>query len=1089
MTAPAQPRESVRPLVIACALALAETYFPKHAGDISGTHAQFLVTGRIDAWPGYWLLAEEDRQRVASLLGHRPDELASEELFARALSKLLAEGALDGYRASRTGEIEPIHGLPAREHADRLLSRLTTLKSRRSRILTFAHGARYSHILRTRRQGDMPISTRAVYNLSDIAEQSPSPIHLPDAPRMDMVELDTDELITMAERIDKAHGESHRRDRLDEMLKALIGADGRPVPGGIRIPAGGPTSVLQAPTGRGKTVLLEVKGTLAAEKGIPIALVVPTRSAALRLAYRIEHNLTLLGIRARCTPLLSPQRLMEDAENAATADPGGFGLWAYDRLSYGCALAASAETEDAVDTWSPGHEPCGDLRRIRGDGRQDSRQVCPWRESCGKFRTHRDAADATVIVTAHQTFFSGRVHLSLATTAATSDRITVEEFLLRRCQLIVIDEFDEFQDNAIGHSANHLVLADGRRRTTLFELDGEFRAAFGNMPPEIGGEIRATLSDLRLLAEGYTENLAGGYLSPVRPGKRRMRADHWLVPRGHDAWITARLLGLPFGGRGVTLDEVEALQQLYPGVAARAVDPLRIHVEQEQTGPADLASAQAEKRSQISEVLASVANGCRDRVLSENSQRLSTILETVVPDDHARGMVVDRMLRRAYLEPMRARLSELHFHTSHLRAVGVDSADDIADALGGFAQWSAMPASPLGRLFFAFQERLDPEEPETSRLAVAAFGGDPHGYAVYLGELTARGQAGVPRAVMGLSATSYMPGAPHHHIHSKPTWIMPDTDPTGVTIHADMVYDAAGNPLRVSGISGRSREDETRKVGHALFRKLERHLSNLHDQRRRDGQPGRDRILVATTSYASVFELAEGLMQAGAAPDTLCLVTRKGEQAAVKDARWSTVTSDRIETFPDTGAKILIAPLGVVERGVNLLVGDTSALGAIYLVIRPVPVLDQPDELLAHINHRLWAKFTAPAPGSDPVQASALRMKNAGRLFEEIVTSAQYFRSLPDWVQRGIVAEIIIGLIQLVGRARRGGTPGEVHLVDAAFFDDRGKSSLPRLIHELQQEWHAIGELDFLRTLYGPTLQAFMDFAVRNRPDDAGDQA
>jgi hypothetical protein len=448
------------------------------------------------------------------------------------------------------------------------------------------------------------------------------------------------------------------------------------------------------------------------------------------------------------------------------------------------------------------------------------------------------------------------------------------------------------------------------------------------------------------------------------------------------------------------------------------------------------------------------------------------------------------MLRRAYLEPLRARLSELHFHISHLRAVGADSANDIADALGGFTQWSAMPTSPLGRLFFAFQERLDPDAPETAKLAVAAFGGDPHGYTLHLGELTARGHARTPRAVIGLSATCYFPGAPHHHVHVKPTWVVPDTDPTGVKVYGDVVRTADHDPVRVSGVSGVRRETEIRKIGQLLYRKLELELGRLREQCERYGGQGRDRILVATTSYASVLDLAEGMMRAGASPHSLCVVTRPGNEPEINDSRWHVLTSDRVEQFPDTGAEILIAPLAIIERGVNILVGDSSALGAIYLVIRPVPVLDDPNELLAHINHRLWAESrTDTTADSHPLGTLAQRMKNAGLYFNEIVCSAQYFRSLPGWVQRGIVAEIIVGLIQLVGRARRGGTPGEVHLVDYAFFDDRGKSSLPRLINELRDEWRKTGELDRLLALYGPTLRAFFDFAQRHHLGRSGDHA
>jgi hypothetical protein len=340
----------------------------------------------------------------------------------------------------------------------------------------------------------------------------------------------------------------------------------------------------------------------------------------------------------------------------------------------------------------------------------------------------------------------------------------------------------------------------------------------------------------------------------------------------------------------------------------------------------------------------------------------------------------------------------------------------------------------------------------------------------------------VPRAVLGLSATPYLPGAPRHHVHARPAWIIPDADPRGVTIRSAQVINSAQQAIRVSGVQAGQRTRNISELAELLYRtKLVGDLAVLERDRRQSGRPGRDRILIATTSYDSVLLLAEGFKRAGAPDGEICVLARPSVVAIAKDPRWHVLGSDRVEQFPATGARILIAPLGVVERGVNVLDGGVSALGLIYLVIRPVPILDEPAQLLAHVSHRLWAQAAATdLAASDPLANIRDRVASAGRLFDEIVCSAQFFRSLPGWVQEGIVAEIIIGLIQLVGRARRGGTPGEVRLVDDAFFDERGNSHLPILIKRLQQHWEASGELPRLLELYGPTLRAFFEFADRH---------
>lgn len=115
---------------------------------------------------------------------------------------------------------------------------------------------------------------------------------------------------------------------------------------------------------------MEVAGTLAVEKGVPTALVVPTRVAALSLAWRIEENLRLLGIDGTCVPLVSPQDAMTDAVRLA-ANNDAFGDRAYQRLAYGCALPAATESDAAVDTWVPGATASGRHRRCGPPGLPD----------------------------------------------------------------------------------------------------------------------------------------------------------------------------------------------------------------------------------------------------------------------------------------------------------------------------------------------------------------------------------------------------------------------------------------------------------------------------------------------------------------------------------------------------------------------------------------------------------------------------------------------------------------------------------------------------------------------------------------------
>ena len=50
---------------------------------------------------------------------------------------------------------------------------------------------------------------------------------------------------------------------------------------------------------------------------------------------------------------------------------------------------------------------------------------------------------------------------------------------------------------------------------------------------------------------------------------------------------------------------------------------------------------------------------------------------------------------------------------------------------------------------------------------------------------------------------------------------------------------------------------------------------------------------------------------------------------------------------------VLIAPLARAERGINI-VDDAGRplIGSAWLVVRPIPIMDEPAQILAHVNAR-----------------------------------------------------------------------------------------------------------------------------------------
>lgn len=1098
----------ILPKVIAGACAVAEAHFPlAMAGGDSGTDLQrvcFLLTGQYDAWSEYPDLPESDQRRISRILRQRPNRLSNEESLHVDAERFLASGAISEYVLQGEGELASRHGMPPRELADLLLEEIDRIRTENSQPIPTAEPGDYVTTLRVPVAGhEHTWAVQAHYRLEEHhAAPDSDPPTVRTSASADQLTLKVGDFMALNAELDQHFGETFRTQSLGPLFKQLLVRDDQPLGELLRLRAGN-LQVLQAPTGFGKSVLMRSLGSWAEQEGVTLALAVPTTVAALKMTYGIEADLRARGIEdpgRLVVPLMSPNSMMAALEQvAAESKDRAFVEWAEERLGYGCALPSTATIDEEVDAWVPGHEQCVSLVPYgapappgQGKRTKSVRQgpcACPFRGVCGKFRLARQACTAQIIVTTHANLYQGHLHIPVRLeSGAVVERMTVEELVMRRCQFTAIDEVDAFQSFVLGRAGRGLTLAWGNRQDQrpLLTLDGQFIQAFGRVRPALDESMRNTLMRTRWLAETYTSHLAHGTLAPSErkskkktSGKKRsarpVQDKRWIIPQRWDGWISTQLRAflaadeglITAEERGYSPDPTERLLLANFYERKFRLDSLPEHVRT------------------VAELLRDATNPDEHAgSLAHVRKKLEQVLSHWVPNQQVRADVLDRMLRRAFLEPLRQLLYRFVHNAQQLKLAGVDAARDIADVLGPFSAWRAIPHGPQGRLMFAFTEDVKPDTPEDTRLSVAAFGGDPHIYVITLGQITALAHSGHKRVVLGMSATSFAPGAHRHHVHVPPTWWVPDDVDHGVSIDTELFPGLGADMLRISGITGKDRIEATKLLGQRMWPRLR---GELRDLGKLSKQRVQDSILLVTTSYASCQQLRDGLLAAGAEPGLIAVAVRPRQddepiarENETSDPLWHEIPGDQLESFTRLPkARILIAPLGRAERGLNILAPQTnkSAIGSIWVAIRPVPLVDEPDELLAHVGSRaLDEKAASAAPWTE----LARRRSVAGKYFEQLVNSERYFRSLPQRAKRAIAAELIISLIQLVGRARRGGTPGRIKLVDYAFLDTNGNSDLPHLIRELRSEWSRTGALPRMHSLYGTTLDAFFTFADRH---------
>lgn len=1067
--------------VVRGALALAAEFFPRYTADrktyVQTADALFFLSGQMDKWSRWPQLPLTDKALIARLLRWRPVEMANRNVFADWLD-ILVPGHIHDFRALGDGTFLIEAARPAREIARDCAQQLWLERQVQERHpVAIASNGDFATWIRGHVPGSGYVQT--TYSFGPSTQTDPeAPIDLGAPAVADEVAVPIADLEDLAARLDAEFGEQHRTASIRRIFTKIQAAPAHQAGPTWTLPAG-MTRSFNAPTGIGKNVAAELLAAWGAQHGKVTAVLVPSNATVIQAAASIEASLQALGVDADVVPLMSPDAAQREAETAATRGPGNgaLGLWAYQRLSYGCALPAVAQAESAIDTWDPGAEPCVKLRKIRKDSSvSGGRWMCPWKPSCGKFRLARQACRASVIVTSHVNFFAGRLHVPVIIGGRAEENLSVEELLLHRSHLVLIDEVDAFQATMISHSAHHLDLATrrGSPLSPLRRFDSEFNSALGRIDTRIEGRVHAALVQARYLAENYNRHLAAGHFRRSRNGRSpgHPMSGRWLLPRRWDAWLAAALFNVP-DGQPPSDGHYKALQAMLP-MEERQV-PLPEWLEP------------------IAAALAQLTSPSSGYDLFEDTWSLIFTLLAKHPydgsrldDDNIRAEVTDRLIRRAYLEPLRKLLFTFVYAAPQLHASGVQAATEIANALSQYAAWRAAPYGPMGRVLFAFTELHDEERPRQTTLRVSGFGGDPHTYVATLGELTALAHTGHPRIIIGLSATGYFPGAPHHHVHVPPAWWVPDDETGGIVIRAAPVSDEERQFLRVSGTSGPQRTATLIELGRLLWiKRLDPALQALAAS---PDSSHRARLLLATTAYQGARDLAAGLSAAGVPAEQIVLAVRPGEAqigTSGPGARWTELPADRLEEFGrSTGiasGSVLIAPLARAERGINI-VDDAgrSLIGSVWLVVRPVPVIDEPPQLLAHVNARAHAETS---PADDPATALDLMRIAAGKHYDELFTSLPYFRALPDDAQLAIAKETLNGLIQLAGRARRGGETGEIWLVDYAFHDTSGNSDLPALIRKIRTGWQHDGHLDLMQSLYGETLNAIFRFADERKPD------
>lgn len=1100
MTSELSPKEAG----LAACLALTAQFFPRK-DDEGRVFAPFAAATlfahrKPHAWPAWPALSPQEQDIVAQVMFLTAPEWADEKRLKTAVLDFVGVLSLDDeVSVDRSGGVITLAGSDPYqadaavlrvggdylEYAKRVTDRFFTF-GKRPRALAFAGPGAWR--TRTAYLGDKHGTTSRQIEFPATGSFRSAPGHevlpsLATRPYQPVIAPTVEDLKAVAKLLSQRHKSvRYLHKTLKNFLKNLRTTDGALKELEL---LSGSMQVLNAPTGSGKTVLVRVAASWAAMNGYRIALVVPDVRATLNMAWDISKDLAWLHQEghledpATCVPLMSPSSMHRRAlDYAALAPSGGIAEWDERNkqdlalLSYGCA---QRPLMDPPDLYPHGEENCTNLT---SEATGSTQHACPYIPVCGKFRQFYDATHATVVVTNHANLLDGRTRIGMVLDGQQHQGkprgtrgISVLEAVLRGFDLVFIDEVDAFQTTAIDRCTTEMTLASRKRGSALWDIDTDSR----HLPSVHGADVRAPTSHTRHMAEALLGWLSAAGGLKLNPSSRLDDPDG--SSRDNAGWRLAdsrdrELIQLLFPDLALAPGEVPS--ELF--VFLEGLMPERWHAPRRPRGESEPEGADWDEARRA---LAALVAPRSENYLKEVKNALHELLVEAVHDQNRRAAVVNLLLTRTVLKDLDYALDRLRDEAQSLRHLDLASVRKILESTQMSTVTSYYPVATLGRSINGYQVK-GMEKPETdAELLTRSFGGDPHAFVSEIGGLTALMVAGVQRPVLGLSATAFLPQAVREHVHAPVRWWIPDTRPNSIVTQATAVYygddqSPVRKPIQIGGIPVEHKPKALRDLGKGLYeQQLVKHLAQLKNS---EEDKDRARVILTVNSYEQAVYLAAGVAQAQGLDHRVCVLVksrtpREYEQHLPPHVQ--RLVREELEQFPDRG-EILVAPLAVVSRGLNIVVGTRSAVRNIYLCTRPVLSIEDTTWLHASVNAA--GTNAIRASGDDPLAALSNGKLASWQQLTRILRSPAQFSNMAHELQEELVAGLLVQLIQLAGRARRGETDMHLYIVDYSLHDTTFSSDLAAIIKRIYRNW-TDEQRAIMDELYGQALNAFLEYA------------
>ncbi|MDJ0388290.1 hypothetical protein QMO56_09205 [Roseomonas sp. E05] len=810
--------------------------------------------------------------------------------------------------------------------------------------------------------------------------------------------------------------------------------------------------------GTGKSTLIILLIMWLDRRGLRTVVLLPSIESSLNLLADLRFYGADVGLLVGQSPETRIGHARKLAERLGSDDNRGFGRSApgADLLGLNCALGGFDTDPEGHDGFPHLAPPCTAVlqRRLKRDGAPQGREtahLCPLSGCCGRMKAPRELTSRRV--------WLGHV-LSLDTRVSphfSEERLRYFEAAAMAADVVIVDEADGAQQ------------ALDRKALSSLDLTGSRESYEHHLVRDLFSPVAAGRNDITATnVQNYTAaandfgRLNRSLVTHLQED-RRINGGEGPISRFRDTFVTshnvltalfapADYTVLPDADRLAEDLRHTAIQDLWDACVRSALYRRTDRDEDVSEYEFELDRVAA-GLARTPEEVSSAARAVTDRIRSWISEPLPTRREALLKDMRERFFVLvppadglaagqaaelfrfllgvtGVILQFLTLVPAQQAMVAEGIHREPLFRQGIS--DDLA---------SSVPEALIGRLA-GLSFNFDESGPRPSlRLRYVSFRGAPRILLYRLHELLRHERGGRGPAVLLASATSFLLESPTFHIPVGPDLVLRREDSGEAWRRSSYRFAPIPDPqdpsrfLRFSGAPMAQRE--------RMLRAMVDHYAAGHpsllERMARDFDGGGRKVALVVSSYEQVRIVKDWLRRRypSLAPRVVGVAPEIPERS---EGDWVTAAQvERLGLRDDWDA--LVFPMKSLSRGVNIVFERgprrrDALIGTMIFLIRPHPATESLD-LVAGMSGATSLAFDVRAfphgAGNGSVSAEwALARRDAMRTARRLLRFPLMASRLGP-LATPFTADIMVDVLQTIGRSMRNGCPSRVIFADAAW--------------------------------------------------------